>query len=107
GIDEHDSTTADAPVPDYVASIEEPVDGLRLGLPQQYLSADNDAAVNAAVRSAIETFKSPGATIVDVDLPLTDYGIATYYVIAPAEASSNLARFDGIRYGRRAQLKAG
>ncbi|MHC4108775.1 MAG: amidase family protein, partial [Planctomycetota bacterium] len=81
--------------------------GLRLGVPRQYLSDENDPAVNRAVGDAIETYRNLGATIVEVDLTLTDYGIATYYVIATAEASSNLARYDGIRYGRRAELAPG
>lgn len=107
GVDRRDSTSSDAPVPDYLASIDEPIKDLRLGVPRQYVTESNDPAVNDAVRRAIRTFESLGATITDIDLPLTDYGIATYYIIAPAEASSNLARYDGIRYGRRAALEPG
>ena len=107
GRDGHDSTSADGVPPDYAAEIDAPIDGLRIGVPRQYLAGDDHPAVIAAVRAAVETFRGLGAEIVDVDLPLTDYGIATYYVIAPAEASSNLARYDGIRYGRRAALEAG
>lgn len=107
GIDPNDSTTADQPVPDIAAHIEEPVRNLRVGIPRQYLSAANDHEVTAAVRAAADAYAALGAKVVEVDLPLTDVGISTYYVIAPAEASSNLARFDGIRYGHRAQLKAG
>ncbi len=107
GFDARDSTSAQRDVPDYIASINDRIDGLRVGLPRQYLSANNDAAVNDAVRSAAAAFESLGARINDIDLPLTKYGIATYYIIAPAEASSNLARFDGIRYGRRTALEAG
>ena len=107
GFDERDSTSADLPVPNYADQIDEPIDPLRIGLPAQYLSDDNDAAVNQAVAAAVETFRDLGAEIVDIDLPLTDFGIATFYVIAPAEASSNLARYDGIRYGRRGTLEAG
>jgi aspartyl-tRNA(Asn)/glutamyl-tRNA(Gln) amidotransferase subunit A len=88
-------------------SIDEPVEGLRLGVPAEYLSDRNDPAVTAAVRGAIEVYRGLGAEIVDVELPLTEYGIATYYVLAPAEASSNLARYDGIRYGRRAEPAPG
>ena len=107
GFDPHDSTSADRPVPDYVADLDRPVRDLRLGVPRQYMSEQTHPQVLRAVRGAIEIFRDHGARFVEVDLPLTDYGIATYYVIAPAEASSNLARFDGIRYGRRADLDAG
>jgi aspartyl-tRNA(Asn)/glutamyl-tRNA(Gln) amidotransferase subunit A len=107
GADERDSTTALEPVPDVLGVLETPVEGLRVGIPSQYLSDANDAEVNLAVRTAAETYERMGATIVPVELPLTDVGISTYYVIAPAEASSNLARYDGIRYGHRAELKAG
>ncbi len=106
GNDPHDSTSSQRDVPDYVAAMEQPIDDLRLGVPRQFLRDGNDAPVNAAVREAIELYRDLGAEIVDIDLPLTDYGIATYYVIATAEASANLARYDGIRYGRRAELKA-
>jgi aspartyl-tRNA(Asn)/glutamyl-tRNA(Gln) amidotransferase subunit A len=78
-----------------------------VGVPRQYLSDANDPEVNAAVAAAEDAFRDMGATVHPVDLPLTDVGISTYYVIAPAEASSNLARYDGIRYGHRAQLKPG
>ncbi len=104
GADRHDSTCADRPVPDYVAQLETPTKSLRIGVPKQFLSDDNDPGVNAAVRDAIAVYRSHGAEIIEIDLPLSEYGIATYYVIAPAEASSNLARYDGIRYGRRAEL---
>lgn len=107
GVDRHDSTSSPAPVPDYLEKIDDPISGLRIGLPRQYLSDDNDPAVNEAIRNAVKIYENLGATIIDIDLPLTDYGIATYYVIAPAEASSNLARYDGIRYGHRAELKPG
>ncbi len=107
GHDPRDSTSADLPVDDYLAALDRPIEGLRVGLPKEYVSDANDPAVNAAIRAAAEIYRGLGATIVDVDLPLTDLGISTYYVIAPAEASSNLARFDGIRYGHRASLAAG
>lgn len=107
GHDPHDSTSAEQPVPDYLAELDRPVEGLRIGLPRRFLSENNDPSVNAAIRAAAKTFADLGATIVeDIDLPSTDYGISTYYVIAPAEASSNLARFDGIRYGHRATARA-
>jgi aspartyl-tRNA(Asn)/glutamyl-tRNA(Gln) amidotransferase subunit A len=107
GFDPHDSTSADRPVPDYLADLERPVNDLRIGVPRQYMSDETDPQVLHAVRGAIEVFRDHGARITEVNLPLTDYGIATYYVIAPAEASSNLARFDGIRYGRRAAPATG
>ena len=107
GADPGDSTCAERAVPDYLEKIDEPVEGLRLGVPRQYLSDDNDPAVNEALRRAIEVYRGLGASIIDIDLPLTGYAIATYYVIATAEASSNLARYDGIRYGRRAALEPG
>ena len=107
GSDPHDSTCSPQPVPDYLDDIERPSDQLRLGVPRQFLRDDNDTRVNDAVRKAIDLLSDLGAEIVEVDLPLTDYGIATYYVIATAEASSNLARYDGIRYGRRATLEPG
>ncbi len=105
GPDARDSTSAAVEVPKFSASIDKPIDGLRIGLPKQYLSPENDPSVNDAIHAATELFRSLGAEIVPIELPLTDYGISTYYVIAPAEASSNLARYDGIRYGHRAEIK--
>ena len=107
GHDPLDSTSSPRKVPDYLLQIDEPVQSLRLGVPKQFLRDDNDPEVNQAVRDAIDLYKGWGAKIIEIDLPLTDYGIATYYVIATAEASSNLARYDGIRYGRRAELAPG
>jgi aspartyl-tRNA(Asn)/glutamyl-tRNA(Gln) amidotransferase subunit A len=107
GPDRSDSTCSGEPVPNYVDAIEQPIDNLRIGVPKRYLSDDNDPVVNEAIRNAIATFQNLGASIIDIDLPLTDYGIATYYVLATAEASSNLARYDGIRYGNRAKLQPG
>ncbi|MCP3905692.1 MAG: Asp-tRNA(Asn)/Glu-tRNA(Gln) amidotransferase subunit GatA [Planctomycetes bacterium] len=107
GRDRHDSTSSDHAVPDYLEGLDEPVAGLRLGVPKQYADPANDESVNRALDEACEVYRDLGAEIVEVDLPLTRYGVATYYVIAPAEASSNLARYDGIRYGRRATLAAG
>jgi aspartyl-tRNA(Asn)/glutamyl-tRNA(Gln) amidotransferase subunit A len=107
GVDIHDSTTIDAPSPDLLTRLHDPIDGLRVGVPAEYLGDGNDECVNRSVHEAIDLYRSMGANIVDVELPLTDVGIATYYVIGPAEASSNLARFDGIRYGARATLNPG
>ncbi|HWB18778.1 MAG TPA: Asp-tRNA(Asn)/Glu-tRNA(Gln) amidotransferase subunit GatA [Phycisphaerales bacterium] len=103
GADPFDASSAPNSVPNYLNGLDDPITNLRIGVPRQYLDERNDPEVNDALRSAIETYTSLGATIVEIDLPLTEYGIAVYYVIAPAEASSNLARFDGIRYGRRAK----
>ena len=107
GVDVHDSTTIDSAPPDLLTRLHDPIEGLRVGVPAEYLDDGNDECVNHAVREAIDVYRNMGAKIVDVQLPLTDVGIATYYVIGPAEASSNLARFDGIRYGERASLQPG
>lgn len=103
GLDARDATSADLPPPDSLREIERPIDRLVLGVPTQAWSPANHPAVTRAIETAIATFKNAGATIVDIDLPLSDYAVAAYYIVAPAEASSNLARFDGVRYGRRAQ----
>jgi aspartyl-tRNA(Asn)/glutamyl-tRNA(Gln) amidotransferase subunit A len=107
GVDQRDATSADVKIPDYLAAIDEPIENLRIGVAKQYRRAENDAAVTESLDNAIAAFRDRGADIIDIDLPMTDYGIATYYIIAPAEASSNLARFDGIRYGRRAETGPG
>jgi aspartyl-tRNA(Asn)/glutamyl-tRNA(Gln) amidotransferase subunit A len=99
GHDSRDSTSVDTPVPDYAAALTGDVKGLRLGVPREYFVPGMEPGVEAAVRAAIETLRGLGAEIVDVSLPSTDRGLATYYIIAPAEASANLARFDGVRYG--------
>jgi aspartyl-tRNA(Asn)/glutamyl-tRNA(Gln) amidotransferase subunit A len=103
GRDENDATSADVPVPDYTASLTGDVKGLRLGVPRALLGEGLDAEVRDAVLSAIEAYREMGALIVEIELPHTKYSIATYYIIATAEASSNLARFDGVRYGFRAE----
>ena len=102
GHDPKDSTCVNEPVPDYLATIEQPVQGLRIGIAKEYANAAGlDPQVKGAVEKAVEVYRGLGATIVDVSLPHTDYGIAAYYVIAPSEASSNLARYDGVHYGHR------
>jgi aspartyl-tRNA(Asn)/glutamyl-tRNA(Gln) amidotransferase subunit A len=103
GKDPRDSTSADVAVPDIVSDLDAPLPNLRIGLAKQYLSDANDAAVAAAVDQAIEVYRAAGATIVEVDLPHTAYGIPVYYIVATAEASSNLARFDGIHFGHRTE----
>ena len=99
GHDPRDSTSVDTPVPDYAAALGGDVKGLRLGVPREYFVAGMEPGVEAAVRAGIDTLAGLGAEIVDVSLPSTDRGLATYYIIAPAEASANLARVDGVRYG--------
>jgi aspartyl-tRNA(Asn)/glutamyl-tRNA(Gln) amidotransferase subunit A len=103
GFDPRDSTSLNAPVPAYSAALETDLRGIRLGLPKEYLIAGIDPEVRAAIDAAIAHFTSLGAEIVDVSLPHTEYAIDTYYIIATAEASANLARFDGVRYGYRAE----
>jgi aspartyl-tRNA(Asn)/glutamyl-tRNA(Gln) amidotransferase subunit A len=102
GRDPMDATSADIPVPDYVAELEKPIRGLKLGVAQEYFGEGLDREVRQAVESAIDKFKALGCEIVPVTLPHTRYAIPTYYLIATAEASSNLARYDGVRYSRRA-----
>lgn len=101
GRDPQDSTSADVPVPDYEQEIEQPVKGLRVGVPKEYFGEGLDAEVRSAVEAAIQQLAEDGCEIVPVSLPHTPYAIPTYYVIATAEASSNLARYDGVRYGYR------
>lgn len=107
GHDPADSTSAQRTREDFRRELATPIPHLVIGVPRQARSAANDPAVSASLESTINQLSRHGAVIVDVDLPMTDYGIAAYYIVAPAEASSNLARFDGVRYGRRAQLGKG
>jgi aspartyl-tRNA(Asn)/glutamyl-tRNA(Gln) amidotransferase subunit A len=102
GRDPMDATSADLAVPDYVAELEKPVRGLKLGVAKEYFGEGLDDEVRHAVESAIDKLQSLGCEIVPVSLPHTPYAIPTYYVIATAEASANLARYDGVRYGYRA-----
>ncbi|HSE30487.1 MAG TPA: Asp-tRNA(Asn)/Glu-tRNA(Gln) amidotransferase subunit GatA [Pyrinomonadaceae bacterium] len=103
GRDEYDATTAHVPVPDYTAALTSDIKGARIGFPQALFGAGLDDEVAKTVRSVVDTFRDLGAEIIDVDLPHARYAIAVYYIIATAEASSNLARFDGVRYGFRAE----
>jgi len=103
GRDPMDSTSADVPVPDYVAELEKPVKGLRVGVAREYFGEGLDAEVRSAVEAAIQQLASLGCEVVPVSLPHTEYAIPTYYVVATAEASANLARFDGVRYGHRSK----
>jgi aspartyl-tRNA(Asn)/glutamyl-tRNA(Gln) amidotransferase subunit A len=103
GRDPMDSTSADVPVPDYVSELKKPVSGLKIGVPQEYFGEGLDSEVRAAVESGIAKLRDAGCEIVQISLPHTKYAIPTYYVIATAEASANLARFDGVRYGYRSK----
>ena len=111
GFDERDSTSADRPVEDYAAALRtqragataaQPLKGLRIGLPREFFGEGVEGSVSTAVRAALAEFEKLGATLLDVSLPRTELSIPVYYIIAPAEASSNLGRFDGVRYGHRA-----
>jgi aspartyl-tRNA(Asn)/glutamyl-tRNA(Gln) amidotransferase subunit A len=102
GLDPCDSTTLDTPVPDYTADLDKGVKNLTLGLPKEYFIKGLDSQVEEAVRAAVARYEKLGAKIVDISLPHTEHALSTYYIIAPAEASANLARFDGVRYGYRA-----
>lgn len=107
GFDERDATSARREVPAFTEAVGRGVDGLKLGVPKEYFGAEvgMDDEVSARVRAAIEQLEERGAELVDISLPHTDYAVATYYLIATAEASSNLARYDGARYGFRAEGK--
>jgi aspartyl-tRNA(Asn)/glutamyl-tRNA(Gln) amidotransferase subunit A len=101
GQDPLDSTSIPEPVPDYTAELTGEIRGLRLGLPKEYFVGGMDKEVGAAVQAAVKQLESLGAEVQEISLPHTDYAVATYYIVATAEASANLARFDGIRYGIR------
>jgi aspartyl-tRNA(Asn)/glutamyl-tRNA(Gln) amidotransferase subunit A len=103
GRDPLDATSAEQPVPDYVKALEKPVDGLRVGVPAEFFGDGLDPEVRAAVESSIESLRAAGCVIKPVSLPHSKYAIPTYYLVATAEASANLARFDGVRYGLRAK----
>jgi aspartyl-tRNA(Asn)/glutamyl-tRNA(Gln) amidotransferase subunit A len=103
GRDPLDSTSADVPVPDYVADLAKPVSGLKIGVPKEYFGEGLDAEVRAAVEAGIGKLLSAGCEIIPISLPHTAYAIPAYYIIATAEASANLARYDGVRYGYRAK----
>lgn len=103
GSDPRDSTCLDAGVPDYTEGLDAGVAGMKLGLPKEYFTDGIDTGVRERVEKAAKDLEAQGAEIVEISLPHTEYAIATYYIIAPAEASSNLSRFDGIRYGNRTE----
>ncbi|GFO59149.1 glutamyl-tRNA(Gln) amidotransferase subunit A [Geomonas silvestris] len=107
GYDPMDSTSVNTPVPDYLAGLESGVKGLKIGLPKEYFIQGLDPDVKKAMDSAIELYRSLGAEIREVSLPHTEYAVATYYLIATAEASSNLARYEGVRFGHRSEAARG
>ena len=107
GHDPFDSTSVPAPVPRYREALGREIKGLKVGLPREYFAAGLDPEVEKTVRAAVKTLEGLGAEAVEISLPHTEYGVACYYIIAPAEASSNLARYDGVRYGLRAAEGSG
>ena len=102
GFDQRDSTSADQPVPDYAATLNDSIKGLKIGLPTSFFDTGLDAGVEQAIRSALTEYEKMGAELVDIELPNMHLSVPAYYVIAPAECSSNLSRFDGVRFGHRA-----
>ena len=103
GFDPKDSTSVDQPIDDYLAALSQPLAGLRIGLPREYFGAGLDARIGEKVMAVVEELKKLGATVKDISLPNMQHAIPAYYVIAPAEASSNLSRFDGVRFGYRCE----
>ena len=101
GFDARDSTSVDKPVPDYLAGLDRPLQGLRVGLLKEFFDQGLDPAVEACLRTALEILRAQGAVLKEVSLPSLPLSVPTYYVVAPAECSSNLARFDGVRFGHR------
>ncbi|MFL6690010.1 MAG: Asp-tRNA(Asn)/Glu-tRNA(Gln) amidotransferase subunit GatA [Alphaproteobacteria bacterium] len=102
-VDEKDSTSVDVPVPDYEAALEDGIKGLRIGIPKEYRADSAPPEIDVLWQHGAEWLKAQGAQVIEVSLPHTKYALPAYYIVAPAEASSNLARYDGVRYGRRAQ----
>jgi aspartyl-tRNA(Asn)/glutamyl-tRNA(Gln) amidotransferase subunit A len=101
GVDPLDSTSVDKAVPDYTANLDQPLAGLKIGLPKEFFSSDLNAEIATLIQAAIKEYEALGATVKEVSLPNTALSLPAYYIIAPAEASSNLSRFDGVRYGYR------
>jgi aspartyl-tRNA(Asn)/glutamyl-tRNA(Gln) amidotransferase subunit A len=106
GFDSRDSTSIDEVAPDYTATLNDAIKGLKIGLPKEYFDEGLDAEVGKVVEAAIEEYKKLGAEIVDISLPNTHLAVPAYYVVAPAECSSNLSRFDGVRFGHRCEAPA-
>jgi aspartyl-tRNA(Asn)/glutamyl-tRNA(Gln) amidotransferase subunit A len=107
GHDPQDSTSSSEQVTDYVAKLDQPIKGMRIGLPREYVSEGIDAGIKAAISAATKQLQSLGADIVEMSLPHTEQAVAVYYILATAEASANLARFDGVRYGHRSEKAQG
>jgi len=105
GHDPRDSTSIDQPVPAYSKTLEQPVKGLKIGVPKEFFGEGLDPEVEAAIRNGLKEYQKQGATLVDVSLPHSPYAVAVYYLVATAEASSNLARYDGMHYGHRTSVK--
>lgn len=103
GVDDMDSTSSASPVPDFTQALRADVKGLKIGVPKEYFAAGLDSEVEANVRAAIEKYKEMGAEVAEISLPHTPYAISTYYIIAPAEAATNLERYDGVSYGERVE----
>ncbi|MCR9186341.1 MAG: Asp-tRNA(Asn)/Glu-tRNA(Gln) amidotransferase subunit GatA [Halieaceae bacterium] len=103
GFDPQDSTSSEQPVEDYTAQLAQPLSGLRIGLPREYFGEGLEQATGERIRAALALLEQQGATLVDIALPHTGLSIPTYYIIAPAEASTNLSRYDGVRYGHRCE----
>ena len=101
GFDERDSTSVERAVPDYRADLDNPIAGLRIGLPQEFFAAGLDAGIATVIEQALQEYERLGAELVEISLPNTQLAVPTYYVVAPAECSSNLSRYDGVRYGYR------
>ncbi|MDH3717838.1 MAG: Asp-tRNA(Asn)/Glu-tRNA(Gln) amidotransferase subunit GatA [Planctomycetota bacterium] len=104
GHDACDATSLDQPVPDYTSSLQQPLEGLRIGLPGEQFGDGLDGEVAAALQAAVQVYQDLGATVTEIELPHSKYAVATYYIIAPSEASSNLARYDGAHYGYRTDV---
>jgi aspartyl-tRNA(Asn)/glutamyl-tRNA(Gln) amidotransferase subunit A len=105
GRDPNDSTSTTAPVENYSAELNKPVKGMKIGIPKEYFGAGMNAGVREKITAGIEVLRKSGCEMIDIQMPHTDYAIATYYIIATAEASSNLARYDGVRYGMREEAE--
>jgi len=103
GFDPRDSTSLEKDVPDYRAELDKPLDGLRIGLPKEYFGEGLGAEINTVVQTALQQYRDMGAEIIDISLPNTHLAVPVYYVVAPAECSSNLSRFDGVRFGHRCE----
>ena len=103
GFDERDSTSVERPDDDYCADLDKPLQGLKIGLPKEYFGEGLDPAVGTVVEAALKEFEQLGAALMTISLPNTHLSVPTYYVMAPAECSSNLSRFDGVRFGYRAE----